>query len=610
MKIKVLADSVINQIAAGEVVDRPSGVVRELVDNAIDAGATDIFVTLQGGGHSRLRVRDNGSGMAKDDAILAFERHATSKVSVIEDLTGIQTMGFRGEALASIAAVSKVHLRTRSTDSEVGTQVSYRGGKLISVQYLAWSQGTEVEVEHLFFNTPARRKFLKSPKSEISRIRTWLAHSSLAHPSVRYRLVSDGDELLNVRPVESVAERAKDIFSADLIPCQLEEGGIRVEAMISHPGEAISDTSGLVILVNGRLVVDKIVMRAIKEGFDSMLKDREFPVGYVSLELGGEFVDVNVHPQKSEVRFRHPNQVFAVVRGAVLAGIRTLKRPVVASFPVKTVEVGSSPVAVGLDFSEVSQDSRGVEGSPPIQTFQGGGQSISLFEDGNVLRSPDESYVVETQSLGNARPQKKVENCVDSEFSFSTLRYVGQILGCYLLCEWRDSFVAVDMHAAHERVNYSAIREAYSRKDVVQQPLLIPQTLTLPYEQVVNLMEQLEMVAALGFEIVERAAGSIEVRAVPSVLSHVDCVSLVKELAAEPVSEGWRERVEERIDHIAARIACHASVRSGDTLTRQEAYALFDQLDKVAVSGACPHGRPVVAQFSREAIERWFGRDR
>ena len=166
------------------------------------------------------------------------------------------------------------------------------------------------------------------------------------------------------------------------------------------------------------------------------------------------------------------------------------------------------------------------------------------------------------------------------------------------------------MHAAHERVNYSAIREAYSRKDVVQQPLLIPQTITLPYEQVVNLMEQLEMVAALGFEIVERAAGSIEVRAVPSVLSHVDCVSLVKELAAEPVSEGWRERVEERIYHIAARIACHASVRSGDTLTRQEAYALFDQLDKVAVSGACPHGRPVVAQFSREAIERWFGRDR
>lgn len=610
MKIKVLADAVVNQIAAGEVVDRPSGVVRELVDNSIDAGATDIFVTLQGGGHSRLKVRDNGSGMAKDDAILAFERHATSKVSVIEDLTGIQTMGFRGEALASIAAVSKVHLRTRSTDSDVGTHVSYRGGKLISVQSLAWSQGTEVEVEHLFFNTPARRKFLKSPKSEISRIRTWLAHSSLAHPNVRYRLVSDGDELLNVRPVGSVAERAKDIFSADLIPCQLEEGGVRVEAMVSHPGEAISDTSGLVILVNGRLVVDKIVMRAIKEGFDSMLKDREFPIGYISIELGGEFVDVNVHPQKSEVRFRYPNQVFAVVRGAILAGIRTLKRPVVAKLPSNTVEVVSSPVAAELDFSAFSQGSSDVQDSAPIQTFQGGGQSVSLFGDGAVLRSPSESYVVDTQSPDKAWPQKKVENFINSEFSFSTLRYVGQILGCYLLCEWRDSFVAVDMHAAHERVNYSAIREAYSRKDVVQQPLLIPQTVTLPYEHVVNLMEQLEMVALLGFEIVERAADSIEVRAVPSVLSHVDCVSLVKELAAEPVSEGWRERVEERIDHIAARIACHASVRSGDTLTRQEAYALFDQLDKVAVSGACPHGRPVVAQFSREAIERWFGRDR
>lgn len=614
MKIKVLSDSVINQIAAGEVVDRPAGVVRELVDNAIDAGATDVFVTLQGGGNSRLKVRDNGIGMGKDDAILAFERHATSKVSVIEDLTGIATRGFRGEALASIAAVSKVQLRTRLADASIGTHVVFRGGKLVNVQPAPWSQGTEIEVEHLFFNTPARRKFLKSPKSEIARIRSWIANSSLSHPSVRYRLISDGDEILNLRPVDSIQARARDVFSPELISCSLQEGGLRVHAMVSHPGEAVSDTSGLVVLVNGRMVVDKIIFRAVKEGYDSMLKDREFPVGYVSLELPGEFVDVNVHPQKSEVRFRHPSQVFAVVRGAILAGIRGLQRPLGLANPAQErvpQPNGSSPESTAdvhpqQNIAEhfpvhAENDGPRVTAAPLL--------ALEPRHSGSV-QSPVEAYTASESQTHVAVQSTRQPIEETTSFSFAALRYVGQILGCYLLCEWQDSLVVVDMHAAHERVNYNSIREGYARKELVAQPLLIPQVLTLPYEQVNNLTEQMELIRTLGFDLEAVEPQKIEVRAVPSILSHINCGSLVRDLAAEPISEGWQERVEERIDHIAARIACHASVRSGDVLNRQEAYALFDQLDRVAVSGACPHGRPVVARFSREAVERWFGRDR
>jgi DNA mismatch repair protein MutL len=608
MKIKVLSDSVINQIAAGEVVDRPSGVVRELVDNAIDAGATDIFVTLQGGGNSRLKVRDNGYGMAKDDAILAFERHATSKVSAIDDLTGIVTMGFRGEALASIAAVSKVQLRTKEQNSDIGTHVVFRGGRLVNVEPVPWSQGTEIEVEHLFFNTPARRKFLKSPKSELARTRTWLAHSSLSHPEVRYRLVSDGDEILHLRPVSSMVERAKDVFSSELLSCDLTEGGVRVQAMVSHPGEALSDASGLVILVNGRLVTDRVILRAVREGYDSMLKDREFPTGYVALEVSGEFVDVNVHPQKSEVRFRHPNQIFAVVRGAILSGVRGLQRPVqvgrpsiaplmTESIPTAKQEPSSSRVGTEI-FSEVSQ-SRTISTSP-----------APLFSSESYVRTHVDTYEAFSPKDTDLAAASSDDFAARPSFRFSDLRYVGQILGCYLLCEWQDSFVIVDMHAAHERVNYTHIRDAYSRKELTPQPLLIPQRVTLSYEQVNNLTEQIELIRALGFDVTEVDPQQIEIRAVPSVLSHVNCSAVIRDLAAEPVVAGWQERVEERIDHIAARVACHASVRSGDAINRQEAYALFDQLDSVFMSGACPHGRPVVAQFSRDAVEKWFGRDR
>ena len=604
MKIRVLPDTVINQIAAGEVVERPASVVRELVDNAVDAGATDIFVALESGGHSRIRVRDNGCGMARDEALLAFERHATSKVSSIEDLTHLSTLGFRGEALASIAAVSKIKLSSRVKDSDVGVQVNIRGGKLVNVQSCAWNEGTEIEVEHLFFNTPARRKFLKSPRSEVSRIRSWLAHSSLARPDVRYRLVSDGDEILNLSLTNSRADRGRQIFPPELIPCGLSEGGISVEGMVSHPGQALSDSSGFVLLINGRLVSDKIIVRAVREGYDSMLKEREFPIGYLLLDLPAEDVDVNVHPQKSEVRFRRPDQVFAVVRGAVLSAVRSIRRPMATpTYNVDRSSVLSGDLESGKPLAFLAEPFSASRVASPEVLFGDVGSSANTSSQVRAPTPPS----VQPSFFSSA---VAFENSSSRQLRFSELRYIGQLLECYLVCEFDQKLVVVDMHAAHERVNYNKIRRARADRNLTVQKLLIPEIVRLTSEQVTNLIEQRELLEQLAFEVQEVDHEQVAVHGVPSVVSHLNCAALLKDFAAEPLGAGWRERLEERIDHMVARLACHASVRSGDLLARHDAYALFKELDEAELAGACPHGRPVVAEFSREAVERWFGRDR
>ena len=625
MKIKVLSDVVINQIAAGEVVERPSSVVRELVDNAVDAGATDIFIALEAGGHNRIRVRDNGCGMTRDEALLAFERHATSKVSSIEDLNTLSTMGFRGEALASIAAVSKIKLTTRTKESTVGTVVTFRGGKLVDVQATAWNEGTEMEVEHLFFNTPARRKFLKSPRAEVSRIRTWVAHSALSRPNVRYRLVSDGDEILNLPVVESIAARGAQVFPGDLTPVALREGGVRVQGMVGHPGQALSDASGFVILINGRLISDKIILRAVREGYDSMLKDREFPIGYVSITMPPEYVDVNVHPQKSEVRFRHPEQVFAVVRGAVLAGVRSIKRPLMAA-PAPSLQV-SEPVAAPVEFPRAAFVSPSVsppQPPAPVSRFDwpipapvAAAVHTPVVAQNVAVAHGAEEFTPKTFQpsffVASAPPvtyQQETKVAANRDFRFQDLRYIGQLLGCYLVCEMDSRLVVVDMHAAHERVNYNKIRSARSKRALTVQKLLIPERVRLTAEQVVGLIEQEDALKELAFEVSQVGVDTVEVVGVPGVLSHLDCIGVIKDIAAEPVTAGWRERLEERIDHLTARLACHASVRGGDVINRTEAYALLQQLDEAETAGACPHGRPVVAEFSRDAVERWFGRDR
>lgn len=587
MKVKVLSDIVINQISAGEVVERPSSVVRELVDNAVDAGATEISVELENGGQSLIKVSDDGCGMERDDALLAFERHATSKITQVDDLDAIATMGFRGEALASIASVAKVLLRTRVAAQPLATEIAIEGGVLRGVRETASAPGTSIEVRSLFFNTPARKKFMRAPKTEALRVKQWLIHSSLARPHIRYRLLVDGTETLLLARAKDSVERAKVLLKGTAVPVRYLGERVRLEGLVGHPSLAQADSGSFVVLVNQRVISDRMVQKAVREGFDSTLKDREYPVGFIHISLPAQDVDVNVHPQKSEVRFRDSQAVFQLVREGVRKSVLDFKMPIAGS--VQNTPIYPASMAPGAS-GAVVQNSALAFGSAQVPLAQ---QQLAVrFGPSGREPASDELY-----------PEQK-------EFKFTELQLIGQVLQCYLIAELGDELYVVDMHAAHERYNFNLIRNSFRARALPSQQLLIPEVVPLSEEGVAQCLKEQEMLARFGLEFEQFGEREIILRAVPAMIKVGAARDVMREVAVVVCDGAAQGRIEERLDHIAARMACHASVRSGDLLSREEARALFAALDSTEFSAACPHGRPVIVSFPRTAVERWFGRDR
>jgi len=576
MKIEILDPHLANLIAAGEVVDRPLSVVRELVDNAIDAGATQIDIKIEQGGQLLVEVQDDGIAMSSEDAVVAFKRHATSKIKTPEELQSIASLGFRGEALPSIASVSKVRLVTREKSASVGTEVLIEAGELRSKSALQSGFGTLVQVKQLFYNTPARKKFLKSPKSDEQKIKAWLVQSALINPHIRFRLRNEEKELVNLAPEKNFLSRAETVFKSAGVSFNHQVGPINITGLLLHPGLASDKSGWLVTFVNGRMVNDRMILKAIKEGFQSTLKDREFPVGALEIRLLPEFVDVNVHPQKAEVRFSAPQAVFQAVYKAVSCGVNEFKRPI-------SVESISTRSITGSKLGSETPGSLSQE------------QSRLDFSTAFEVRQSAASY-----GSGAAAAQ----------FKFADLRYIGLALNCYLFCEHAEKLVVVDMHAAHERYNYNLIRNNFSSKEVVSQDLLVPLTIRLGEDNLINLREHESMLCGFGFVYDELGADSIVLRSIPTYLKNANFEKLFLEIALSESETEASRRFEERLDHIAARMACHASVRSGDLLESREVYALFESLDRSEFSAACPHGRPIVVEFQRAEVERWFGRDR
>ncbi len=590
MKIKILADNVINKIAAGEVVERPASVVRELVENSIDAGASEISVFLEQGGQSLLRVLDNGCGMEKADALLALERHATSKIESGEDLFNIRTLGFRGEALPSIAAVSRLRLSSRPPDREAGTEIVVNGGTIVSVSPCSLPVGTQIEVRSLFFNMPARRKFLRSVKYEELRTKEWLVATALSKPGIRFRLFSDGREIVSLAPRESIGERAKEIVRGTTMPIAADVGAgahrVKVEGLVAHPSEARADTGGFHLLVNGRVIHDRMLLRAVREGFLTTLKDREFPVGFLALTVDPEVVDVNVHPQKSEVRFREGRALFMVTKECVARAVREFKAPLLTG---QTTANSYQPLKYGAGALA--------------------GDSSSVIS-GAALSSAETWPIGYHQPMFSAQPQPlALRDRGEVPFVFSELRYLCQALDCFLVCQHEDALVLVDMHAAHERVNYNLIRQALLAREMPSQTLLLPERISLSESGLRRIDEEREIIERCGIAFDFDGQETLLLRSVPTGF-RLDARQLIREIAASLPEEGASGRLEETYDHIAARLACHASIRSGESLTREEVYELFSALDEAELSGACPHGRPVVARFERASVESWFGRDR
>jgi DNA mismatch repair protein MutL len=610
MKIKKLGELLINKIAAGEVIERPASVVKELVENSIDAGATKIQVVIEEGGRSLIRVVDNGCGLGRDDALLAFTRHTTSKISSEEDLGRIHTNGFRGEALAAISSVARVTLQTKPIyASGLGVQIYLEGGVVKEVKSLAFQSGTVIEINGLFFNTPVRKKFLKSNQTENSRIRSQLRRLALANPKVQIELTQEGKSTFFYPSTDNLFERARLIFKGSLIKITAHNHGVKVNGLVGHPSTAQSDSDSFVILVNGRPVVDRTVIRAVRDGFSGTLKTTKNPLGFIAIELPFEQVDVNVHPQKSEVRFEHPEIIFTVVRGAVSRCLSDFKEPLFfnsESTPFKPItpitpygtnsqKLFSEPLKPSLLNREVS--SRFSFISPASEV-------VNSF---NPIHQSSRNIETEKPEL-DSLCYNKASNLEE----FENLSYVGLFLDCYLLFSNATNLLLVDMHAAHERINYNRIFQALKNSLYTTQKFLLPKEFHFSPDLYSKVKENLNLLENVGFMVELQKDKSLL-----SFLGEPTFIGLNRHLPEASFREIVNNFIHEDfaitdfnsfINKVASSIACHSSIRSGDYIAPYEAEELLNELLNSDLANSCPHGRPIYISFTKNNIEKLFSR--
>jgi DNA mismatch repair protein MutL len=595
--IRILTEEVANRIAAGEVIERPASVVKELVENALDAEATRVDVAIREGGIRWICVTDDGTGLAREDAELAFRRHATSKIASEEDLARVGTLGFRGEALPSILSVARVRMRTRRAGDPVGVEVFGEGGRVESAREIGCPEGTRVEVAELFGQVPARRKFLKSPFTEAAQILHWIERIALTRPDVHFALERDGRVVLQLPATRDLRERVIAVvpssFGERLLPLEGETRGMAARGFASPCDLTRGSVGDVYLFVNGRPVRDRLLLQAVRDAYRGALPSGRHPVVVLFLQVEPEEVDVNVHPAKWEVRFRDGGAVYRLVRSAVasVAGApAALYAPTTRTYGERVGEGRVSPPP-DLLLEPGALDPR----ASPLWTRRAPGAAPSATE-GSGERPPI------------SRPP----------MLFSALRFVGAALGTFLVFERPGGLVLIDQHAAHERVLYERLREAWFGGKVERQALLFPTWVELPRSAAEALWQRAAELALAGFEIETGEAGlrggvRVGLRSVPAVL------------ASRPPAKGWGTLLEETASalrdpepseapeglevgvHIAlATGACHAAFRKGDLLEEREVRALLEALDRSAWFPTCPHGRPILAQIDEQEIARRF----
>jgi DNA mismatch repair protein MutL len=575
MKIQILSEETASRIAAGEVVERPASVVKELIENSLDAGAGEISVSVEKSGSGLIRVTDDGEGMGPEDLALSVERHSTSKLKGEDDLFHIATLGFRGEALPSIASVSRMEIISRPAESDCAHCLRVDGGKKEAVRAAAAAVGTSIEVREIFFNTPARRKFLKSPATELSHICDAVNRIALAYPEVHFRLFHDSRVLADYAAVRDGRERLRQVFGRDivkdLIPLSFAEGALTVGGYISSAPASFPNTRYLMTFVNRRYVRDKVVTHAVLQGYESLLMKGQYPAVVLFLGVPFNEVDVNVHPAKFEVRFRRQSEVHEAVARAVRQTLRREAKEPAAKMPA----VQTAPVfAVNeprLDYT------------PRTVAEQGSSQ----------LRDT----VFPFRERGE----------VPSGF-FSSMTVLGQILGCYLVCAHSEGLALIDQHAAHERVAYEKLRRQMAAGEVVKQNLLIPQTVPLSPGELMLLERELPQLAHAGFILEPFGPDAYAIMAVPALLPEGDYRPVIQQWIAELAEVDRSQSVRHHLDDRLATMACHSVIRANRKLAMEEMRALLRELDEIEFATQCPHGRPVLVEFSRADLEKVFKR--
>lgn len=661
-KIRVLPDHLSNLIAAGEVVERPASVAKELVENAIDAGATRIVIDVEAGGRRLLKITDDGEGMMRDDAVLAFERHATSKISKAEDLNAIGTLGFRGEALASIASVARVEVLTRTEDGAAGSRVLIEGGRMRDVKDAAHPRGTTIAVRDLFFNTPARRKFLRSEATESYHLTNLVTHYALAHPEIAFTLTNNGRETLHVAPANDLRERAYQVFGAQFLDGLLEVNNAvneptetsfslpqiaRVRGFVSAPRERRTSRDAQFLFVNGRFVRDRLIGRALSEGYRSILPHGVYPVALLFIDVPLEEVDVNVHPAKTEVRFRRAAAVADAVREAVRAGLasagyapatdirdRTPAAEELGADDVTTASVttpSETPVAASpspaFDLHPEPQQERiafaaAPAQSPPTPDFS----QPPAVSPANAAASPAPARM-ESEEIFSAVEMLKTSSetkafpdlpPLDSAIKFvrevavesvsPNIRPLGQLDESFIIATDDEGLLLIDQHVAHERVLFDKYRALETSRKSESQQMLIPETFDLTPAQAAAFDAVAEELEAYGFELMRLSGRTVAIKSTPADLPASEARNVLSEVLDTVDAEkrgGARATLR---DEIAASLACHAAIKVNMPLAPEKMRWLIDRLLLTSSPTTCPHGRPVILRLATQDILKGFHR--
>ncbi|MBI2634420.1 DNA mismatch repair endonuclease MutL [Candidatus Peregrinibacteria bacterium] len=580
--IKILPESLINQIAAGEVVERPASVVKELVENSLDAGAGEIIMEIKDSGKTFIKISDDGLGMSKEDCELSLKRHSTSKISDEADLWAIKTMGFRGEALASIASVSKMTLKSRRENDIAGTQIDLDGGQIVTIKDAGISRGTKVEVYDLFFNTPARRKYLKKEGTEFGHIVAMAQSVALAHPDVAFRLAHNDKNILDLPRVTDLFSRISDIFglatAEAMLPVFYGGSEFQIDGFVGKPVISRSTSQYQYLFVNGRPVQNFAVANRVKAAFHSMLMENKKPVYILNLKIDPALIDVNVHPRKIEIRFEDQDRILSVVYGCVKMALEKENLAPLAFTESRRYMSDSFP---GRNFGESFVNESFVKNDAPKFSVQ------------------DAMDFSKIMAGGRDRERR---------FDFFAGQKNLQIANSYIVAESDEGLVLIDQHAAHERVRYEQLMGQFETQQKSVQPLLVPLQMELTSGEMTLIEENVKIFEELGFEIENFGGKTFIIHAVPGFLSSEDVNTVVKSTLDDIVNSKHPSKLQGKKEEIITYMACRSAVKFGQKLSAGEMQSLLIQLGKMEKPYTCPHGRPTIVSLGLSELEKMFGR--
>jgi len=657
-RIHQLPPEVVNKIAAGEVVERPASVVKELLENSVDAAACRVDIDIRQGGAELIRVVDDGEGIHRDDLPLAVTSHATSKIDTADDLFRVNTMGFRGEALASIAAVSRMRLRSRPRESDCGYELTVDGGTVSEVKPCGCAAGTTIEIRQLFGNTPVRRKFLRTAATEFGHISEQVTRVALAHPRLHLTLAHNDRTVHDLPATDELTARLERFFGSELveqlIPVDTESDGVRLWGYVAHPSQSKSTRKGQYLFLNGRWIQDRALQHALGEAYRGLLMTGRYPIAFLFLEMPADSVDVNVHPTKAEVRFRNGGtlyrQLLAALRNRFLSmdlnsGMHLPRQPRASQTP--QTPTPEQQHKLQLDFARwakeelaaalspydeqapeaQSPDAPGATGGLSASAQGGWGRSAaeppatespesaphtSSDPDTGVNDSPPAAAEAGTASVGRGTEPQGWPADEASRFASTTpngpLPRVMQVHDCYLVVETGDGLTVIDQHALHERILYEQLRQRVLNSRVESQQFLVPQPMELAADEASILRDYGDLLAELGYAVEEFGGNSLLLSAYPAMLSQADHPRLLRDIAEQLLSAGGQPGRRDLLDGLLHSMACRGAIKAGQRLSPEEMQTLLEQRHLVDDSHHCPHGRPTALVLSRQELDRQFGR--